>query len=305
MKLFFTLILGLFSALHANDDFWQHWGDGKAELSTYKLKTPRYGEIREGHAVFIFVTENISRTTRIKVESKRVPKNDRVPVLKLNRIEKFTTGIYDYSLMTSVFSAVEKEQGNAYLSPMKISFTSQDWCGHLFSMLLPLGNSAEFTQNSYFEAEGDQKLKIELPQNVMYEDNFPIWIRELRGQNLAKGASRTVKIIPRMWDLRRRHSEIAVVDAAVKKEPGSAMQLEGKKVATWKWTLKIGDRSETFWVEQLYPRRIVKFQSSDGTVGELLETRRLPYWSLHDRKHDYLRAEFKLNHGFTSGVYRF
>ena len=37
-------------------DFWKHWGDGQAELNGYRLKQPRYGVVRDGTAVMIFVT---------------------------------------------------------------------------------------------------------------------------------------------------------------------------------------------------------------------------------------------------------
>jgi hypothetical protein len=66
----------------------------------------RYGESRPGYGVMIFVTEDLHRDTFIKVESSGVPQDDRVYTLKLNNVLKFDTGIYDYSVMSSVFSAV-------------------------------------------------------------------------------------------------------------------------------------------------------------------------------------------------------
>ena len=52
-------------------DFFAHWGDGRAEISSYELVQPRYGELRRGYGVLIFVTEDINRNTLIKVESPR------------------------------------------------------------------------------------------------------------------------------------------------------------------------------------------------------------------------------------------
>lgn len=121
----------------AAQDFWSWWGDGKGEISSYKIIAPRYGELREGWSVLVFVTEEVSRTTRIKVESDAIPQNDRAPVLKLNRVVKFNTGIYDYSILTSTFSAVESELGKPRFEPMKISFSAQEWCGHVYQMLIP------------------------------------------------------------------------------------------------------------------------------------------------------------------------
>ena len=66
---------------------------------------PRYGEARSRYGVLVFVTEDIDRHTLIKVESPRAPES-RLYTLKLNNVLKFTTGMYDYSVMTFVFSAV-------------------------------------------------------------------------------------------------------------------------------------------------------------------------------------------------------
>ena len=90
-------------------DFYQYWGDGKAEISSYSVIQPRYGEPRQGHGVLIFVTEDINRKTLIKVESP-TPEQDRLYTLKLNNVLKFATGIYDYSVMTSVFTALSSVQ---------------------------------------------------------------------------------------------------------------------------------------------------------------------------------------------------
>jgi hypothetical protein len=30
----------------ADQSFWTHWGDGKAEINGYTLQQPRYGELR-------------------------------------------------------------------------------------------------------------------------------------------------------------------------------------------------------------------------------------------------------------------
>ncbi len=39
------LLFGI--AAGAAADFYAHWGDGKAELSSYKIVQPRYGELRD------------------------------------------------------------------------------------------------------------------------------------------------------------------------------------------------------------------------------------------------------------------
>ena len=80
-------------------DFYAYWGDGKAELSSYRVVQPRYGELREGYGVMIFVTEDIHPQTYIKLDAPRA-NSDRLYALKLNHVLKFATGLYDYSVMT-------------------------------------------------------------------------------------------------------------------------------------------------------------------------------------------------------------
>ena len=60
----------------AADEFWTHWGDGKAELDGYALTQPRYGAPRAGTAVMIFVTEDFSDSARVKADPGKHPPSD-------------------------------------------------------------------------------------------------------------------------------------------------------------------------------------------------------------------------------------
>ena len=86
-----------------SEDFKAYWFDGKAELTSFSLSQERYGELRQGHAVHIFVTEDFLAEQQVKADR---PLDDNIPVLKFNGVKKFVTGIYPYSIMTSSFSPV-------------------------------------------------------------------------------------------------------------------------------------------------------------------------------------------------------
>jgi hypothetical protein len=277
-----SLLLTTSKPAETPNGFWDYWGDGKGEVSSYRVVVPRYGELREGYSVLIFVTEDISRTTRIKVESNAIPQNDRVPVLKLNRVVKFTTGLYDYSLMTSTFSSVNAELGRTPFEPLKISFSAQEWCGHVMQILTPQRDGVELTLHSYFQSEGDQTRHIKLPANAAYEDNLPIWIRELNGEMLTTGQKRDLQIFPSSWHSRAAHQQADFQAGWIMKEDGETLKSPNGNAATYRWTWQIGNRKETYWVEKNYPRRILKWSSSDGNQGELKKSLRVPYWSLHN-----------------------
>src|SRR3954471_15567229 len=133
------------------DDFWKHWGDGKAELDGYALVQPRYGQPRDGTAVLIFVTEDFSDSARVKADPGKHPPSDVYPVLKLNAVRDFQTGIYDYNLLTSVFARVE-----GGFPVVKASFSAQEWCGHVYQQWLARGGRLAGVSHSYFDGEADQ-----------------------------------------------------------------------------------------------------------------------------------------------------
>ena len=47
--------------LYETETFKNYWYTGKAEVNSYNLQQTRYGETREGKAVLIFLTEDISQ----------------------------------------------------------------------------------------------------------------------------------------------------------------------------------------------------------------------------------------------------
>ena len=76
--------------------FKDYWYQGKAEITSYKLEQARYGEMRDGNAVLIYVTEDFLPEVQVKADRQNA-KN--IPVLKLNSTKNFNTGIYPYSIM--------------------------------------------------------------------------------------------------------------------------------------------------------------------------------------------------------------
>jgi len=78
-----------------SQEFKDYWYAGEAEITSYELEQARYGEIRNGHAVLIYVTEDFLPVEQVKADT-RNPEN--ISVLKLNATKKFNTGIYHIPL---------------------------------------------------------------------------------------------------------------------------------------------------------------------------------------------------------------
>lgn len=276
----------------ADPDFYQYWGDGKAEISSYQVVQPRYGEPREGYGVMIFVTEDLHRDSFIKVESPGVPADERLYALKLNNVLKFDTGIYDYSVMSSVFSAVEGPDHPFELC--RISLSVQEWCGQVFEEVILRGGQVQGDLNSYFEKEGRQQYELAAPVTFESEDHLLIRIRELKGPWMAAGEEKQLVLLPSLWSFRVKHQSRSTVPARLAKGQLGKFGAEGQSLAAFPWTLEAAGRTKTIWVEAAYPHRILGWEDSQGGRGELLVTVREPYWQLNHNADAGWRQQLKL-----------
>lgn len=268
------------------DAFWKHWGDGRAELAAYDLAFPRYGERRRGTAVAVFVTETFSNSLRVKSDPGRHPASDEFPVLKLNLVEDFSTGIYDYNLMTSAFVALVPVNGRPAGSATKVSFSSQEWCGNVYSQLLFDASSARLTSHSYFDGEADQSRAVPAPSDALAGDAILLWARGLAWPLLAPGERREIPLVQSVETGRLLHRPPAVLRATLSRErepsrvvvPAGSFEVERRSVAieggpTWRIA-----------VEAAEPHRIVSWETTDGEKASLLGSARLEYWRLHAEK---------------------
>ena len=128
-----------------------YWYQGAAEVSRYELHQNRYADVHPGTVIAVFVTEDFLADKQVKNDNYSNPNS--IPILKMNMINRFTTGLYDYSVMRSVFTPVKVKE---HPQTLKVSTTSQDWCGHVYEQLLPSGDAMALSSHSYFEGEGDR-----------------------------------------------------------------------------------------------------------------------------------------------------
>ena len=184
----------------------EYWDSGLAEITRYELKQAQYGTYHEGEAILLFVTEPFSTDSQVKDDSGRDPGAERI--LKLNAFKRFNTGIYDYSIMSSVFSSV---QPGLELPTFKVTTSVQDWCGQVFHQWNQRNGMWQSELRSYFQAAGDRDEKLELaPQ----EDG--IWNRlRIDPQSLPQG---TLEMIPSSSYLRLGHQAVKAyrVEATLK-----------------------------------------------------------------------------------------
>ena len=189
-----------------SQEFKDYWYNGEAEITSFKLEQARYGEMREGTAILVFVTEDFLPEVQVKSDSYNNEEN--IPVLKLNATKNFNTGIYPYSIMQSTFYPVANNQ-----HALKISASVQEWCGHVYAQL---NNRADFEimSHSYFQGEADQSFNIE----KTWTEN-ELWTKlRVDPKSLPVGE---LKIIPSIEYTRLRHKTIKAYDAIANLDNGS------------------------------------------------------------------------------------
>jgi hypothetical protein len=283
--------------------FIKYWKSGYAEIASYAALTERYGEMRQAQAVLVFVYEETHAQTRIKIESDRAPLAQRVPTLKLNHVLKFNTGIYDYSVMTSVFSGLSGTLVKRPFQPLKVSFTSQEWCGQVYQHVLPMPSGIVSQIHSYFEAEGDSQKVLPYPKGILYyEDEMPILLRELDGDFMRVGETRKVDLVPSLWERRKRHQPLAIASGILHKIGIDTLLHESRKVATMHWVLEQADVKTHFRIEAVHPRRLLAWENNLGEKGTLIRSVRKPYWGLNGNKDQGLRKELGLQYGVKEDV---
>ena len=252
------------------------WFEGNAEISSFELQQNRYNSIHKGEAVLIFVTEPFLTDKQVKNDSGK-SKNS-VSILKNNQIRRFTTGIYDYSIFTSIFT--DPENLNTY----KVSNSSQDWCGQTFSQINKSDQGYQFQLHSYFEFEGDQKVDIE---QAVLEDELYNLIR-INEKNLPIGA---FKIILASHTARLLHKSMNPVDAIGTLETYKGTDMEGQSLKAYKVVMPSLQRElEIIYDAQSKTNEIVGWKDSspsvfDNTVRTTIAKRKniiwSPYWNLN------------------------
>ena len=266
-------------------EFGAYWYQGKAELSSYTLKQARYGEIHEGEAVLIYVTEDFSRKRQVKLDNPGQAGNDKVPIMKLNASRKFLTGLYPYSILQSVFSPTNLRQDPHAL---KTSATVQEWCGHVYSQLNREKNGYRFTNFSYFESEGDSEANLPL---AWLEDELWTWIR-IAPDHLPTGKQ---QVIPSSVHTRLVHTSM---------EPRSAnLSLTTENgVSTYQIAYPADQRTVSIRFETAFPHKILGWQEEKTswgrtltTTAELKETIQTDYWNRHNNADRSMRAMLGLD----------
>ncbi|HET7903314.1 MAG TPA: hypothetical protein VFM17_02015 [Candidatus Eisenbacteria bacterium] len=284
---FLAGLLHAIPAPAAGPTFESVWQDGQAELCGYRYVVTRYGQSRGGQAVAVYVTEPFSERRRVKLDDPAASPGDAFEALKLNLVRDFQTGIYDYNTMTSLFVR------SSDIIPAKISFSSAEWCGHVYEELRFDRDAVRQSIRSYFEGESADR-SLDAPRGGVPEENLHVLLRGLRGDFLPPGRKRSVPFLPSAFARRLVHSKAVWGSAEIERaaRPETVRVPAGSFEAD-RYTVRASDgREGRYWIESAPPRRVLRWTwtgaARDGRMGgdaaesaELTGSERLPYWRLH------------------------
>jgi hypothetical protein len=289
-----ALALALFGAgsprVGGDPTFGAYWHDGKAEIDGYRYALTRYGQPRRGQSVAIYVTEPFSKIKNVKVDDPARNPADTFDVLKLNLVRDFQTGIYDYNTMTSLFVR------SADFDPVKLSFSSTEWCGNVYEEMRLTPGLVSQTLSSYFENESGTRAERRPPGGILEEELF-VRLRGLGGDYLAPGETRIVPFLLSAFKRRLTHAALLWTDARIQRVAAQqTVSVPAGRFRTTVYTVITGNGHEgVFFVDGAYPHRIVRWEwkqalrqkegsaSGEGNdSGELSGSERLEYWKLHN-----------------------
>ena len=262
-----------------SEAFKEYWYQGQAEITSFELEQERYGEMRKGKAVLVYVTEDFLPQKQVKANTYN---STNIPVLKLNATKNFNTGIYPYSILESTFFPLKKEQ-----YPLKMSSSVQEWCGHTYTQLNHK-DQYEISSHSYFEGEADQNFKID---KALTENE--IWARIRVDPKRLPTAG--FMMVPSLAYLKMNHKDIKTYEAFAIRDRG----LYVVNYPGLKRTLSIVYNPE-------FPHDIISWsensviKTSSGEKNFLSKASRLnllktDYWNKNSNKDQVLRSELKLD----------
>lgn len=259
------------------DDYWY---TGLAEVSSYRTTQRRYGEDRAGTAVLIFVTEPFLAKSQVKDDGIATGE-EAVSVLKLNRVERFATGVYDYSIMQSVFTPVSRDR---FPHTLKTTLSVQDWCGQVWAQYNLRKNAYQVSYRSYFQSEGDKRVSHAA---ALLEDELPNLVR-LDPELVPEGE---VLLIPSEKYGRLHHASTQPRRATLgfgDSENAMTLDVEYRDL----------DRSVRYAFEPAFPHRLERWTVTQGGVvdfdAERTTTLREPYWQQNGNRFAPMRDSLGL-----------
>ena len=270
-----------------------YWTQGKAEVNVYELSQNRYKENHPGTLVSVFVTEDFLVEKQVKNERYTNPNS--TWILKNIQLKKFSTGVYDYSLFSSIFTPIDREK---FSKSLKLSASSQEWCGTIYTQFNNFYTyDYKVEHRSYFEKEGDRNNRIK--RSFLEDEVFTVL--RMNPSFLKKGRFR---LIPSANYIQLKHLQIRTYEVFGGIRTYKETEFKGEKLNEYRLEYPELKRTLRIVFENKAPYKIVGWlesypsafdQKIRTTKVKLKKQKMLPYWSQNSLKDSKLRKELGLD----------
>jgi hypothetical protein len=246
------------------------WDDGQAEISAYDAVEQRYGAGRPFTAYIIVVKEDFSRSQLVKADPGH-NRFDLMPVLKMNQVIHYQTGIYAYQQMASCFFE------RASMDLVKFSVTSSEWCGNSYKEYQKRDHRASLHVHTYWDGEAEADYDLPVGPDVVLYDQMPLWVRTLPQR---AGEAMRLRLVP--GQISSRGSEPQPLAALLEAKDEAPVETPAGRFTARRWELQYGaGRRDLYWTAGEYPYLLVAWDKPDGGRYRLKWTQRLAYWKLN------------------------
>ncbi|MDR6560411.1 MULTISPECIES: hypothetical protein [unclassified Arcicella] len=270
--------------------FADYWYKNKAEINSYALQKDNNGQSSVGESIMIFVTENFRTDKQVKLDADN--KSEATSVLKVNLTEKFLTGIADYSLMTSVFSAIDTK---AFPHALKVATSLQDWNGMAYLQLNNKNRAYQIEGKSYTEKEVQEDFEL---KRTWLEDEIWNNIR-LSPETLPNG---DIEMIPSFSYSQLTHQLPTVLSAKAALKDYTGTDFTEKKLKVFSITYPEKSRSVEVVFQEAFPYKIMGWTEHNVNQGKTWTTKAIlkktllsDYWTKHSPKDVALRDSLSLH----------
>jgi hypothetical protein len=258
-------------------DFWQVWGDDRAEVAAYELTVQRNNRKQPGMAVLTFATERFSASLQAKVESAHPGTRGVYPAMKLNVIRDYQTGLIDDREMSTVFATLAPVGERPAGAVTKVTHSNQDLYGHQWLQMLMGTDRIEVTMQGDGAPAGDTQRFLPYPQPGIPEEALPLCARRIAWPRLRLGQTYDVEVLSSFerWRRDQAPQSWSRVKLSLSSDRHTANTPLGS-FRTHRFTAEWENGERWIWyVEGDSPFRIVRWESSRGETGELLGADRM------------------------------
>jgi hypothetical protein len=271
LKLFTAIIFPalLFPVVTPAGGFGEHalWNDGLAEVATYQAKKKIYGVLRDHEAVMITVKEDFSREMYTKADPPYEGKK-LLPVLKVNLFSRIETDNYPYHYLVSLFV-----KRNDLFHPVKMTVSSQEWCGNTFKLFKNWQSPPSFEYHSYFDEQGDGETTVNFQSGDLLREQLLISLRDIPFQ---EGYRKTFRLLESQMTNKFKkptwqQAELVVVGEEDVETPAGTIR-------SWRLNITSYNDRISIWFSRDYPHPLVKYFDASGEEMILKEISRSAYW---------------------------